>query len=95
MAQTCVIAVAASAVPTMIVGFLPRAAASKPIAVTGMSVIELVLIASSMHIAFVATPGRALSLSSSLIARRPSGVAALFKPSMLAETLSTMAPSAG
>ena len=59
---------------------LPLRAASNAIAVTGISVIELVLIASSMHIAFVATPGRLFSLSSSLIARSPSGVAALFRP---------------
>ncbi len=62
---------------------------------TGISVIELVLIASSMHIALVAMPGRGFRLSSSFIARRPSGVAALFRPRIFAAMFMMIAPIAG
>ncbi len=95
MAKACAIAVAASAVPMIAVGFLLPAAASKAITVTGISVIELVLIASSMHIAFVATPGRWFSFSSSFMARNPSGVAALFSPRIFAAIFMMIAPIAG
>ncbi len=51
-------AVAASEVPMMTVGSFEPLVASRAMTVTGMSVIELVLIASNMHIGLVATPGR-------------------------------------
>ena len=45
--------------------------------------------------ALVAVPGRGLRDSKSRIARSPSGVAALARPSMLAAMFITMAPMAG
>ena len=54
-----------------------------------------VLIARNIAIAFVAVPGRLLSLSSSCIALMPNGVAAFTSPSMLADMFMTMAPMAG
>jgi hypothetical protein len=77
------------------VGFCPWYAASSARTETGISVIPLVLIAKSMHMALVATPGCLFSDSSSFIARSPKGVAALFKPRMFADTLSVIDPSAG
>ena len=64
-------------------------------AVTGTICTELVLIARNVHMAFVAVPGLRLSDSRSFIARRPSGVAALPKPSMLAAMFITIEPMAG
>src|SRR5437867_10563480 len=87
--------VASSAVPTIAVGLFDPDAARIAIAVAGINCTELVLIARNVHIAFVATPGRGLSDSRSRIARRPSGVAALPRPSMLAAMFSTVDPIAG
>ena len=87
--------VANNAVPTIAVGRLDPAAARIAIAVVGTSCTELVLIAKNVHIALVATPGRGLSVSKSRIARRPSGVAALPSPSMLAAMFISMDPIAG
>ena len=42
------------------------------------------LIAKNVHMAFVAVPGLGFSFSRSCMARRPSGVAALLRPSMFA-----------
>src|SRR5208282_3512878 len=87
--------VAIREVPTMAVGLLEWFAARMAMAVTGMSCTELVLMARSMHMAFVAVPGRGLSVSRSFIARRPSGVEALPRPSILAAMLSRIEPIAG
>ena len=87
--------VARSAVPTIAVGLVDPDAARIAIAVAGINCTELVLIARKVHIAFVATPGRGLSASKSRIARRPSGVAALPRPSMLADIFINIEPIAG
>ena len=87
--------VASSAVPTIAVGLVDPDATRIAIAVAGINCTELVLIARNVHIAFVATPGREFSDSRSRIARKPSGVAALPKPSMLADMFITMQPIAG
>src|SRR5205823_6048074 len=84
--------VARSAVPTMAVGRVDPDAARIAIAVAGINCTELVLIARKVHIAFVATPGRGLSVSRSRIARKPSGVAALPRPSIFADMFITIAP---
>ena len=55
----------------------------------------LVLIARKVHIALVAVPGVRLSVSKSRIARRPKGVAALARPSILAAIFITIEPIAG
>ena len=65
------------------------------IAVAGINCTELVLIARKVHIALVATPGRGLSVSKSRIARSPSGVAALPRPSMFAAMFINIDPIAG
>ena len=54
-----------------------------------------VLIARNSAMALVAVPLCGLSLSSSCMARMPNGVAALPRPSTLAEMLRIMAPMAG
>ncbi len=54
-----------------------------------------VLIARNMTMALVAVSFFSLSSCSSSIALRPSGVAALPSPSMLADMLSTIEPIAG
>ena len=54
-----------------------------------------VLIARNRIIALLAVPGMGLSLLSSCIARMPKGVAALPKPSTLAEMFRIIAPMAG
>ena len=56
---------------------------------------EDVLIARKVHIAFVAVPGRGFRVSRCCMARRPSGVAAFERPSMLAAMFITMEPMAG
>ena len=84
-----------SAGATMIVGFLEPLATRMPITVAGISCTLLVLMARKVHMALVATPGRRLSRSRSAIARRPKGVAALPRPSMLAAMFMTIAPIAG
>src|SRR5437773_12524161 len=86
--------VARSAVPTIAVGRVDPDAARIAIAVAGINCTELVLIARNVHMAFVDTPGRGLSDSRSSIARRPSGVAALPRPSMLAAMFITIDPVA-
>src|SRR5437016_3725186 len=86
--------VASSAVPTMAVGRVDPDAARIAIAVAGINCTELVLIARKVHIAFVATPGRGLSVSRSRIARKPSGVAALPRPSIFADMFTTIEPIA-
>src|SRR5258707_4422147 len=87
--------VASSAVPTIAVGLVDPEAARIAIAVAGINCTELVLIARKVHIALVATPGLGLSVSRSRIARRPRGVAALPRPSILAAMFINMAPMAG
>src|SRR5690349_8682522 len=87
--------VAKKAVPTITVGRADPAAARIAIAVAGISCTELVLIARKVHIAFEATPGRGFSDSKSRIARKPSGVAALPSPSMLAAMFISIDPIAG
>ena len=64
-------------------------------AVAGTNWMELVLIARKVHIAFVATPCFVFSSFSWLMARRPSGVAALLTPNMFAAMFMTMDPIAG
>ena len=54
-----------------------------------------VLMARNMAIASVATPGRGLRRSSSRMALRPNGVAALPRPSMLAPMFMIIADMAG
>ena len=61
----------------------------------GSSVMEEVLIARNSAIALVAVPLCGFSLSSSCMARMPNGVAALPRPSTLAEKFMIMAPIAG
>src|SRR4051812_18684597 len=87
--------VARNAVPTIAVGFFEPATARMPTAVAGISWIEAVLIARKVHIALVAVPGCGLSFCSSDIARKPSGVAALPRPSMFAAIFITIEPIAG
>ena len=87
--------VASSAVPTIAVGLVDPEAARIAIAVAGTNCTELVLIARKVHIAFDATPGRGLRVSRSRIARRPSGVAALPRPSMFAAMFISIDPMAG
>src|SRR6266700_6903990 len=94
-AETAAQAVAIIDVPTMALGLLELPAARIAMAVTGMSCTELVLMARKVHIALVAVPGRGLRDSRSAIARRPSGVAALPKPSMLAAMFISIEPIAG
>src|SRR5512140_1908017 len=62
------------------------------ITVAGMIVMALVLIVRNMHIASVAVPACLFNLLSSSIALRPSGVAALERPSMLAAMFESIAP---
>src|SRR5207249_7924732 len=87
--------VASSAVPTIAVGLVEPDATRIAIAVAGINCTELVLIARNVHIAFVATPGRGFNDSRSRIARKPRGVAALPRPSMLAAIFITIDPIAG
>src|SRR6266550_5827978 len=87
--------VARSAVPTMAVGRVDPAAARIAIAVAGINCTELVLIARKVHIALEATLGRGFNDSKSRIARRPSGVAALPRPSMFAAMFINIEPIAG
>ena len=56
---------------------------------------EEVLIARNITMALLAVPLCGLSLSSSCIARMPNGVAALPRPSTLAEMFIIIAPIAG
>ena len=72
----------------------PRLARSA-IAPSGSTASPEVLIARNSAIAFVATPGRGFNVSSSRIAFRPNGVAALPSPSTFAARLSSIAPIAG
>src|ERR1700748_1644399 len=81
-------------VPTMAVGLEDLLATRMAMAVTGMSWMPLVLIARKVHMALVAVPGRGLSVSRSFIARRPRGVAALPRPSILAAIFMSMEPMA-
>ena len=69
--------------------------ARTPIIPLGSTASPAVLIARKSAIALVAVPGRLFSLSSSWIALMPNGVAALPRPSMLAEMLRIIAPMAG
>src|SRR5512143_2098940 len=71
--------------PMISVGFEAPAAARIAITVAGMSWTLLVLMTRKVHMASVAVPSFLLSLLSSSIALRPSGVAALARPSMLAD----------
>src|SRR3954466_774274 len=95
MATVAAQSVAISAVPTMAVGRFDPDAARMAIAVVGMSWTEAVFMARKVHMAFVATPGCGLSVSRSRMARNPSGVAALPRPSMFAAIFISIAPIAG
>src|SRR5438132_14435831 len=86
--------VARSAVPTIAVGRVDPEAARIAIAVAGINCTELVLIARNVHIAFVATPGRGLSVSRSRIARKPRGVGAVARTHQFAEMFTTIDPIA-
>src|SRR5258706_14149975 len=59
-------AVAMIEVPTMAEGLVDRLAARIAMAVTGMICTELVLMARKVHMAFVAVPGRGLSVSNAM-----------------------------
>src|SRR5881275_379361 len=87
--------VARSAVPTMAVGRVDPADARIAIAVAGINCTELVLIARKVHIALEAIPGRGFNDSRSRMARSPSGVAALPRPSMFAAMFINIEPIAG
>ena len=87
--------VASNAVPTIAVGRCDPAATRIAIAVVGINCTELVLIARNVHIAFDALPGCGFNVSRSRIARRPSGVAALPRPSMFAAMFISIDPIAG
>ena len=87
--------VAMRAVPIMAVGCTDPAAARMATALAGMSCTELVFSARKVHIALVAVPGRGFSFSRSCMARNPSGVAALARPSMLAAMFMIIDPMAG
>ena len=69
--------------------------ARRPIIPVGSSARPDVLIARNRTIALVAVPFSLLSSLSSFIALRPKGVAALPRPSALAEMFITIAPIAG
>ena len=84
-----------NAVTTMAVGLFAPAVARMVIAISGRIWIEAVLSARKVTMALVAVPGRGLIASSRRMARRPSGVAALPRPSMFAAMFMTMAPIAG
>jgi len=81
--------------PTIPVGFFEPLMARILMAVAGTSWIELVLIARKVHMALVATPCLVFSSFSWTIARKPSGVAALLTPSILAAMFITIDPIAG
>jgi len=82
-------------VPIIIAGSALPADALNAIAVAGISVIPAVFIAKKVHIEFVAVPFSGFSLSSSSIALRPKGVAALPNPRKFAEIFIIIAPIAG
>ena len=88
-------AVARKAVMTMAVGLLAPWVARIPMAVRGRSWMEAVLRARNVHMALVAVPGKGLRESRRRMARRPRGVAAFPRPSILAAIFMTMAPMAG
>ena len=69
--------------------------ARSPMMPVGSRARPLVLMARNSTIAFVAVPFSALSASSSFMAFKPKGVAALPRPSALAAMFMTMAPMAG
>src|SRR5688500_14291781 len=75
--------------------FFAPCALRRPITSVGSTATPVVLIARNVHIASVATPFLLLSLLSSTIARRPKGVAALERPSMLADRFKIIADIAG
>ncbi len=87
--------VANSVVGTMPAGSLEPAAARSAMTPVGSSVTLEVLIARNSAMALVAVPLCGLSVSSSCMARMPNGVAALPRPSTLAEMLRIIAPMAG
>ena len=76
-------------------GSVDPAEARSAITPVGNRVTEDVLIARNMTMAFVAVPLCEFSLSSSCMARMPKGVAALPRPSTLAEMFMIIAPIAG
>ena len=88
-------AVAMSDVPTIADGLTELLAARIAMVVTGTICTELVLMARKVHMALVAVPGRGFSNSKSFMARSPSGVAALPRPSMLAAMFMIIEPIAG
>ena len=87
--------VATSVGAMMAVGLVEPAAASTPIIDAGISCTPEVVTAMNVTIGLVAVSLSGFSVWSSSIALMPSGVAALFSPSMFAASASTMAPAAG
>ena len=65
------------------------------IAVVGTNCRLAVFTARKVTIELLATVGRGLSFCKRAIARRPSGVAALLRPSIFADMFNTIAPIAG
>ena len=88
-------AVANSVVARMPAGLADPPAARSAMTPVGRSVTAEVLMARNSTIAFVAVPLCGFSVSSSCIARMPNGVAALPRPSALAEMFRIIAPIAG
>src|SRR5919107_1961360 len=77
------------------VGLADPAAASTPIIDAGISCTPPVVMAISVTAAFEAVSLSGFSVWISSIALMPSGVAALFSPSMFAASARTIAPAAG
>jgi hypothetical protein len=84
-----------SAVPIIIAGSELPEAALIAIALAGIKVIPAVLIARKVTIELVAVPFSGFKVSNSSIAFKPKGVAALPKPSILAEIFMIIDPIAG
>ena len=87
--------VANSVVGRIPAGSAEPAAARRPITPVGSRVTLEVLMARNSTMALVAVPLTGLSRSSSCMARMPKGVAALPRPSTLAEMFMIIAPMAG
>ncbi len=87
--------VANSVVGRMPAGSTDPAAARSAMIPVGSRVTLEVLMARNRAMALVAVPLSGFSLSSSCMARMPNGVAALPRPSTLADMLRIIAPMAG
>jgi len=89
------IAVAIRVVGKMAEGSAEPFSARSPMIPVGSRAMPLVLMARKSTMALLAVPLSALSSSSSFMAFRPKGVAALPRPRALAAMFMTMAPMAG